>query len=67
MQVHITSGGKEIQAFRDSQARWKVQFTSGGQLPEELTGLYTSERNAVNAILQYIDKDKNRKSKKTEE
>jgi len=62
-----TAGGKEIKAVRNVQAQWIIQFATGGQLPEELTGLYTAERYAVADIERYLEKVKDRKPKTAKE
>jgi len=38
---------KEIAIVRDSKTGlWKMQFTTGGELPQALTGLFTTEQRA---------------------
>lgn len=32
-----------------------LKFKEGGELPEQLVGLFTNERQAENAILVYLD------------
>lgn len=64
MKSFITHGGKEIQLFIcPKTAHIRIKFIPGGELPEELTGLYTSEHFAELDINRYLDKTKNRKKK----
>ncbi|UOF80643.1 flavivirus dead domain [Caudoviricetes sp.] len=67
MREFETGTGKTIQMIIDPKtAHIKLQFKEGGQLPDELSGLYTSERNATKDILSYLDKIKDRKPKNKE-
>ena len=51
-----THNGKEIQIVRDFKtAHIKIQFGSGGELPQELSGFYTSEAFASKAIVGYLE------------
>lgn len=60
----ITPGGKTVKAVRDLKtAAYKFQFVPGGELPEELTGIFTDERSAKVALARYLEKAIN-KSKK---
>lgn len=55
METFLTAGGKELQIFTDPQtAHVKIQFKEGGQLPEELSGLFTSKSVAEVAIRSYL-------------
>ena len=69
MKTYTTKGGKEISVVRDTNSQHlKIQFASGGQLPEELSGIYTSESFAEQAIRGYISRQETiSKSKKTKE
>ena len=59
-----SNGGKEIQLFIcPKTAHIRIKFVPGGELPEELSGLYTSEKAASNDIIKYLDKTKDRKKK----
>ncbi len=52
-----TEGGKEMRAVHDEMGTfWHVEFTSGGQLPAELKGAYTSEPDCRKAIRLYLAK-----------
>lgn len=54
-----TRGGKEIVTFIDPiSAHVRIKFTSGGELPPELTGLFTSVRTANVAIISYLERNK---------
>jgi hypothetical protein len=56
MKTYTTPNGKEIQIVRDPKtAHIKIQFGSGGELPQELTGFYTSEAFASRAIVGYLE------------
>jgi len=56
--------GKKIELFIDPKtAHIKLKFVPGGELPEELTGLYTSERSAEKDILFYLERVKEKKMK----
>ena len=58
-----TPGGKVLQAIRDKRhAAFKFQFASGGELPEQLTGIFLDERAVKQAISQYLAKDKVKKN-----
>jgi hypothetical protein len=63
MKTFETPNGKEIGLVRcPKTAHLKIQFNSGGELPEELTGLFTSENFAYKAIDAYLESVKNRKT-----
>lgn len=52
-----TKGGKELQLFVcPTTAHLKFQFSSGGELPVDLSGVYTSEYVANKAAEQYLNK-----------
>jgi hypothetical protein len=56
MKTYTTPNGKEIQIVRDPKtAHIKIQFGSGGELPQELSGFYTSESFASRAIVGYLE------------
>lgn len=57
----ITPNGKEIQIVGD-RTLYKIQFSTGGQLPKELQGLFTSHTEAKRKIDQYLEKKLNGKS-----
>lgn len=55
METFLTAGGKEIQIVTDPRtAHVKVQFKEGGELPEELSGLFTSKAIAEVAVRSYL-------------
>ena len=63
---HITAGGKKLELVVDSKsALYRFQFVPGGELPQELSGLFTQERYATAALNSYLDriKEKNATSK----
>ena len=54
-----THNGKEIQIVRNgTTSAFKIQFGSGGELPQDLEGMFTNERSAVSAINVYLEKTK---------
>lgn len=55
MKTFETPAGKEIQIPRTPQGSYKIQFATGGELPENLTGLFTSEKAAEVAVRVYLD------------
>lgn len=64
MKKWITPGGKEIELVpATNSALLKIRFVGGGELPEDLSGLYTEEIKAESAILAYLEKV-NAKAKK---
>ena len=57
MKTFETSGGKKIQMKIAPNTRHiKLEFSTGGELPEELSGYFTEEREAEIAITRYINK-----------
>jgi hypothetical protein len=59
-----TEAGKKIEMFIEQKtAQIKLKFVPGGQLPEELTGIYTSEAAAEKDIRKYLEKAKESKPK----
>jgi len=56
--------GKKIELYIDKQtAHIKLKFVPGGELPDELSGLYTSERMAEKDIVTYLEKVRDKKTK----
>lgn len=57
---HTTPNGKEIQVVRDAKNSnyLKIQFATGGEIPNDLAGLFTSYRLANIAIDKYLQKKK---------
>lgn len=53
MREYETKGGKKIVLVPEGNAI-RVMFSPGGELPEELTGKFTSEFFAERAILAYL-------------
>lgn len=57
-----TEAGKEIDIVVDNKtAHYKIQFKTGGELPQELTGLFTSTYKAIEAINRYLGNRKKTK------
>ena len=64
MKTFTTPNGKEIHIQRDPRsAQYFIQFGSGGELPEELTGIFTNELFAETAINKYLEKQETKKAK----
>lgn len=52
-----TKGGKTISVRHDTMGSlWYIAFVPGGQLPNELSGKFTSDRDAIQAVEQYLAK-----------
>ena len=67
LKSYQTAGGKEIQVFIDPKtAHCKIQFVPGGELPQELAGLYTSAAMADIAVNAYLLRSADTKAKKEE-
>jgi len=49
----VTPKGKEIISYYEDR-NLRLKFTSGGELPEILSGCFTDERNAQIAIDKYL-------------
>jgi len=57
-----TSGGKKIEMVpAKGTSLFKLQFSPGGELPEELSGMFSAERDAEKAIRVYLAKSKPKK------
>ena len=66
MTTYTTAYGKDIAAYIDPKtAHVRVKFVQGGELPESLSGLFTSVRVAEKAIQAYIEDDKPKTTKRT--
>jgi len=53
--IFTTPNGKEISTFIDpATAHVRIKFNTGGELPVELSGLFTSVRVAEQTIKGYI-------------
>lgn len=48
-----TKGGKDWDIVGTGSGMYKVQFTSGGEIPQVLSGLYTTKALAKEAIEKY--------------
>lgn len=56
MTEFVTPNGKEIQVVRDPKtSMFRVQFATGGELPQILSGIFTTERFAKVAVVDYIN------------
>jgi len=61
-----TENGKELKIYHvKNTALYKVAFTSGGELPEELSGMYTSPMFAEADIKAYLARRGEKKAKNT--
>jgi hypothetical protein len=65
MKTYETPGGKTIQLkYKEGSALIKVEFATGGELPADLSGLFTDEAAANTAVLKYLDRTSKKKSEK---
>lgn len=54
----MTLGGKEINIYTDPvSAHLRIKFTTGGELPTELSGIFTSPARAKAAVESYLRKE----------
>lgn len=68
MKTYETPAGKVIQMKIDQKtSHIRVEFATGGELPESLSGLFTTEREASLAIIRYLDTVKDKKPTKPKE
>jgi hypothetical protein len=68
MSNFVTPNGKEISIVNQKgTGHYKIQFNSGGELPENLSGLYTSVSTATIAVVQYISTLEAKAKKTTKE
>lgn len=49
-----TEKGKKLQIVRDNWGNWDICFESGGELPKELKGKFTSSLEAERVINGYL-------------
>ena len=67
MDTFMTPNGKEIKIVNaPGTGHYQIQFTQGGELPQELTGFYTSSAVAQVAVCNYLLNNKDRFEKKAE-
>jgi len=65
MDTFTTPNGKEIKIVNaPGTGHYQIQFTQGGELPQELTGFYTSSAVAQVAVRNYLLNNKDRFEKK---
>ena len=68
MNTLITANGKEVAIVNaPGTGHYKIQFTTGGELPQSLTGLYTSAFEAEKAARSYVELSKLVKPKTSKE
>jgi hypothetical protein len=57
--IFTTAYGKDVAAYVDkTSSMYRVKFVQGGEIPECLEGIFTSEEKANIAIRSYIESDK---------
>jgi hypothetical protein len=57
--VGKTKAGKEIAySVKPNHSLYTIHFTTGGQIPEVLSGYWNDKRQIVQAITSYLNKDK---------
>lgn len=68
MSTYTTIGGKGVSSYVDPKManHVRIKFDTGGELPEELEGLFTSMRVADAAIVKYVETSKAKKEPKKE-
>lgn len=64
MKTFETHKGKTIEMYYKGQ-NIGLKFKEGGELPEQLAGIFTNERQAENAILMYLDEHTPKHKKST--
>ena len=52
--VSKTKGGKELMIDQNGHGYFFIKFSSGGQLPKELKGIYTKYEFAKEAVTNYM-------------
>ena len=61
MSKFTTANGKPIDTFIiPNTSMLGIKFTQGGELPECLSGMYTSVRDADKAIVAYLETSKSK-------
>jgi|TARA_R110000822_G_scaffold126655_1_gene261884 hypothetical protein len=61
-----TKGVKELQTFiKPGTSHYILQWSDGGQLPAELSGMYTSVNTVDTAVFNYINTQKEAKVEQT--
>lgn len=55
MKKFVTEKGKEITTYPEGR-NYRIKFTSGGELPEQLSGIFTDQRKVEEAINIYLGK-----------
>lgn len=64
----LTANGKEIAIVNaPGTGHYKIQFTTGGEIPQSLSGLYTSAFEAEKAARSYVELSKQVKPKTIKE
>jgi len=60
-----TKGIKELQAFIEpGTSHYKLQWDGGGELPAELSGVYTSMNLVDSAVLTFVHNQPDKKADK---
>jgi hypothetical protein len=50
---YITQGNKELEVVNEGMSS-RIKFVGGGQLPDELEGIFTSHSFAIQRIQEYL-------------
>lgn len=53
LEKYVTPNGKEISPYYDGR-NIRIKFTTGGELPECLSGVYTNPTQVNKAIIKYL-------------
>jgi hypothetical protein len=57
--VGKTKAGKKLAySVKPNESLYTIHFTTGGQIPESLSGYWNDQRQIVQAITTYLNKDK---------
>ena len=66
--ITVTTNGKELKIVPIPGTRhYKIQFTTGGQLPEWMSGSYTSTTKAMNDVSLYLSQDQEKRKRKSDD
>lgn len=52
--TYVTAYRQEIQVLQGSNGLWSAKFYRGGELPQMLTGSFTSKTECEQRVIQYL-------------
>lgn len=68
MKTFETPNGKKIQMkIQPNTVLIKLEFATGGELPSDLSGLFTTEKEAIYAVNKYLSKVEDKKQPRAKE